>query len=79
MQTLILLCSIKTTYWRFHDMTDVEHEFANSIASGIVDVIDEIIMMTKKGYKLNVETWLDPTLDYGQQRKWKYTWSKTND
>ena len=60
-------------------MLDVEHEFVNSIASGIVDAIDEIIMMTKKGYKLNVETWLDPTLDYGQQRKWKYTWSKTND
>ena len=48
-----------------HDMLDVEHEFANSIAGGIVDTIDEIIMMTKKGYKLNVETWLDPTLDYG--------------
>ena len=46
-------------------MLDVEHEFANSIASGIVDTIDEIIMMTKKGYKLNVETWLDLTLDYG--------------
>ena len=60
-------------------MLDVEHEFANSIASGIVDVIDEIIMMTKKGYKLNVETWLDSTLDYSQQRKWKYAWSKTND
>ena len=60
-------------------MLNVEHEFANSIASGIVDTIDEIIMMTKKGYKLNVETWLDLTLDYGQQRKWKYTWSKTND
>lgn len=60
-------------------MLDVEHEFVNSIASGIVDVIDEIIMMTKKGYKLNVETWLDQTLDYGQQRKWKYAWSKTND
>ena len=60
-------------------MLDVEHEFVNSIASGIVDIIDEIIMMTKKGYKLNAETWLDPTLDYGQQRKWKYTWSKTND
>ena len=60
-------------------MLDVEHEFANSIAGGIVDVIDEIIMMMKKGYELNVETWLDPTLDYGQQRKLKYTWSKTND
>ena len=61
-----------------HDLLDLEHEFANSIAGGMVDTIDEIIMMTKKGYKLNVETWLDPTLDYGQQRKWKYTWSKTN-
>ena len=60
-------------------MLDVEHEFANSIASGIVDTIDVIIMMTKKGYTLNVETWLDLTLDYGQQHKWKYTWSKTND
>ena len=60
-------------------MLDVEHEFANSIASGIVDAIDELIMMMKKGYELNVETWLDPTLDYGQQRKWKYTRSKTND
>ena len=60
-------------------MLDVEHEFANSIAGGIVDVIDEVIMMMKKGYELNVETWLDPTLDYGQQCKWKYTWSKTND
>ena len=60
-------------------MTDVEHEFANSLASGIVDTIDELIMMMKKGYELNVETRLDPTLEYGQQRKWKYTWSKTND
>ena len=79
MQTLILLGSIKTTYWRFHDMTDVEHEFANSLASGIVDVIDELIMMMNKGYELNVETWIDPTLEYSQQRKWKYVWSKTND
>ena len=60
-------------------MTDVEHEFANSLASGIVDAIDELIMMMNKGYELNVETCLDPTLAYGQQRKWKYTWSKTND
>ena len=60
-------------------MTDVEHEFANSLASGIVDAIDELIMMMNKGYELNVETWIDPTLEYGQQRKWKYIWSKTND
>ena len=60
-------------------MTDVEHEFANSLVSGIVDAIDELIIMMNKGYELNVETWIDSTLEYGQQRKWKYTWSKTND
>ena len=61
-------------------MTDVEHKFANSLASGIVDAIDELIMMMmKKGYEFNVETWIDTTLEYNQQRKWKYTWSKTND
>ena len=60
-------------------MTDVEHKFAISLSSGIVDAIDELIMMISKGYELNVETWIDPTLEYGQQRKWKYTWSKTND
>ena len=60
-------------------MLDVEQEFVNSLANSIVDAIDEIIMMTKNGYELNVETWLDPTLQYGQQRKWKYTWSKTSD
>lgn len=60
-------------------MLDVEQEFVNCIAIGIVDAIDEVIMMTKNGYELNVDTWLDPTLEYGQQRKWKCTWSKTND
>ena len=60
-------------------MLDVEQEFVNCIAIGIVDAIDEVIMMTKNGYELNVDTWLDPTLEYGQQRKWKSTWSKTND
>ena len=49
------------------------------LSSGIVDAIDELIMMMNKGYELNVETWIDPTLEYGQQRKWKYIWSKTND
>ena len=29
-------------------MTDVEHEFAISLSSGIVDVIDELIMMMSK-------------------------------
>ena len=60
-------------------MLDVEQEFVNCIAIGIVDAIDEVIMMTKNGYELNVDTWLDSTLEYGQQRKWKSTWSKTND
>lgn len=58
---------------------DAEYEIANSLAIGIFDAIDEVIMMVKRGYELNVETWLDPTLEYGQQRKWKYTWNKTND
>ena len=49
------------------------------LSSGIVDAIDELIMMMKKGYEFNVETWIDTTLEYNQQRKWKYTWSKTND
>ena len=60
-------------------MLDVEQEFVNCIAIGIFDAIDEVIMMTKNGYELNVDTWLDPTLEYGQQRKWKYAWCKTND
>lgn len=60
-------------------MLDVEQEFVNCIAIGIVDAIDEVIMMTKNGYELNVDTWLDPTLEYGQQCKWKYAWCKTND
>lgn len=44
---------------------DAEYEIANSLAIGIFDAIDEVIMMVKKGYELNVETWLDPTLEYG--------------
>lgn len=60
-------------------MATVEQEFVDLLANGIADAIDEVIMMTKNGYKLNVETWLDPTLEYGQQRRWKYTWSKEND
>lgn len=60
-------------------MLDVEQELVNYIAIGIVDAIDEVIMMTKNGYELSVDTWLDPTMEYGQQRKWKTIWSKTND
>ena len=60
-------------------MATVEQEFVDLLANGIANAIDEVIMMTKNGYKLNVETWLDPTLEYGQQRRWKYTWSKEND
>lgn len=60
-------------------MATVEQEFVDLLANGIADAIDEVIMMTKNGYKLNVETWLDLTLEYGQQRRWKYTWSKEND
>lgn len=44
---------------------DAGYEIANSLAIGIFDAIDEVIMMVKKGYELNVETWLDPTLEYG--------------
>ena len=57
-------------------MLDVEQEFVNSLAIGIEETIDEVIMMTKDGYELIVETWLDLKLEYGQQRKWKYTWKK---
>ena len=38
------------------DMLDVEREFVNSLAIGIEETIDEVIMMTKDGYELIVET-----------------------
>ena len=34
--------------------------------------------MTKQGYELKTETWLDLTADYGQQRRWKQYWLKIN-
>ena len=63
----------------FHDMMDVEQELVKNIVIGIDDTISEVITMVKNGYELSVDTWLDPTLEYGQQRKWKYIWKKTND
>ena len=62
-----------------HDMVDVEQELIKDIVIGIDDTINEVITMVKNGYELSVDTWLDPTLEYGQQRKWKYIWKKTND
>lgn len=62
-----------------HDMIDVEQEFVNALVIGIDDTINEVITMVKNGYELSVDTWLDQTLEYGQQRKWKYIWKKTND
>ena len=62
-----------------HDMMDVEQELVKNIVIGIDDTISEVITMVKNGYELSVDTWLDPTLEYGQQRKWKYIWKKTND
>ena len=62
-----------------HDMMDVEQEFVNDLVIGIDDTINEVITMVKNGYELSVDTWLDQTLEYGQQRKWKYIWKKTND
>ena len=62
-----------------HDMMDVEQELINDIVIGIDDTISEVITMVKNGYELSVDTWLDLTLEYGQQRKWKYIWKKTND
>ena len=62
-----------------HDMMDVEQELVKNIVIGIDDTISEVITMVKNGYELSVDTWLDPTLEYGQQRKWNYIWKKTND
>ena len=62
-----------------HDMVDVEQELIKDIVIGIDDTMNEVITMVKNGYELSVDTWLDPTLEYGQQRKWKYIWKKTND
>ena len=62
-----------------HDMMDVEQELVKDIVIGIDDTISEVITMLKNGYELSVDTWLDQTLEYGQQRKWKYIWKKTND
>ena len=53
---------------------DVEDEFVRILAQGICDAIDEVIMMTQRGYELEVETWLDPDAEYGQQRRWRYAW-----
>ena len=55
-----------------HDMMDVEQELVKNIVIGIDDTISEVITMVKNGYELSVDTWLDQTLEYGQQRKWKY-------
>ena len=60
-------------------MMDVEQEFVEALVIGIDDTINEVITMVKNGYELSVNTWLDRTLEYGQQRKWKYIWKKTND
>ena len=62
-----------------HDMMDVEQELVKDIVIGIDDTINEVITMVRNGYELSVDTWLDQTLEYGQQRKWKYMWEKTND
>ena len=62
-----------------HDMMDVEQELVKNIVIGIDDTISEVLTMVKNGHDLSVDTWLDPTLEYGQQRKWKYIWKKTND
>lgn len=58
---------------------DVEQEFVEALVIGIDDTINEVITMVKNGYELSVNTWLDRTLEYGQQRKWEYIWKKTND
>ena len=62
-----------------HDMMDVEQEFVEALVIGIDDTINEVITMVKNGYELSVNTWLDRTLEYGQQRKWEYIWKKIND
>ena len=62
-----------------HDVMDVEQELVKDIVIGIDDTINEVITMVRNGYELSVDTWLDKTLEYGQQRKWKYMWKKTND
>ena len=63
----------------FHDMMDVEQELVKDIVIGIDDTINEVITMVKNGYELSVNTWLDQTLEYGQQRKYEYIWKKVND
>ena len=60
-------------------MMDAEQEFVEALVIGIDDTINEVITMVKNGYELSVNTWLDRTLEYGQQRKWEYIWKKTND
>ena len=57
---------------------DVYQELISSIVEGIENTIDECILMTKQGYELKTETWLDLTAEYGQQRRWKQYWIKTN-
>ena len=67
------------TFIKKNNMMDVEQELVKDIVIGIDDTINEVITMLKNGYELSVDTWLDQTLEYGQQRKWKYMWKKTND
>jgi len=57
---------------------DVEQELINELAYGIMDEIDFVVSMSKRGYELKIET----CIEHGnspfpnQDRKWKETWIK---
>lgn len=57
---------------------DVEQELANGLTHEIMNEIEFIVSMIKRGYELKVETWIehDSSPFPNQDRKWKTTWIK---
>ena len=57
---------------------DVEQELANRLAYEIMNEIDFVVSMTKRGYELKIETWIERGSSPfpNQDRKWKETWIK---
>ena len=57
---------------------DVEQELADGLACGIMNEIDFVVSMVKRGYELKVETWIEHGSSPfpNQDRKWKTNWIK---
>jgi hypothetical protein len=51
---------------------------ADGLAHGIMNEIDFVVSMVKRGYELKVETWIEHGSSPfpNQDRKWKTNWIK---